>query len=160
MAARANHGRAIAAGDIAGRAVAQLVPRDRLRLTRVQVAWTTIAPGRLREVAWPGSINADTLTVHVLDNQWLHELMYMRVELLERVRKACPAAGIEALRLRVGPLAEALPASAPRPDPSPPTLPSEPTADTIAALKSISDSALRQAMANARMALAGRLRKG
>jgi hypothetical protein len=156
---RANHGRAIAAGDIAGRAVEQLVPRDRLRLTRVQIAWSAIAPGRLREVAWPGSIASDTLTVHVLDNQWLHELMYMRAELLERVQKACPAAGIGALRLRVGPLAEPVPDRRPTRDSTPPSLPIEPDAATVAALKSIGDSGLRQAMANARMALAGRLRR-
>ncbi len=139
--------------------MAQLVPRDRLRLTRIQIAWPSIAPGRLREVAWPGSIASDTLTVHVLDNQWLHELMYMRAELLERVQKACPAVGIAALRLRVGALAELPPERPPPPDPPPPSLPLEPTTETVDALKSIADSSLRQAMANARMALAGRLRR-
>jgi hypothetical protein len=97
--------------------------------------------------------------VHVLDNQWLHELMYMRAELLERVQKSCPAARIEALRLRVGTMPELPREAPPRPDPSAPTLPSEPAADTIAALKAIGDSSLRQAMANARMALSGRLRR-
>jgi hypothetical protein len=145
---------------ISGRAVEQLVPRERLRLTRVQIAWTSIAPGRLREVAWPGAVSSGTLTVHVLDNQWLHELMYMRAELLERVQKSCPAAGIEALRLRVGPLAELPPEAPPRPEPAAPTLSAEPDPETIAALKSIGDGRLRQTMANARLALSGRLRRG
>jgi hypothetical protein len=159
MPTRANHGRALSAGDVAGRAVEQLVPRDRLRLTRVQIAWPTIAPGRLREVAWPAALASGTLTVHVLDNQWLHELMYMRAELLERVQKSCPAARIEALRLRVGPMPELPREAPPRPDPRAPTLPPEPAPETIAALKAIGDSALRQTMANARMALSGRLRR-
>jgi hypothetical protein len=157
---RANHGRARPAGAIATKAVEKLVPRDRLRLTRVQIAWSAVAPGRLREVAWPGSLASATLTVHVLDNQWLHELVYMRTELLERVQRACPDVGIEALRMRVGPIAE-LPPDAPEPDgPAAPTLPDEPDPDTIDALNDVGDADLQQAMANARLALSGRLRRG
>ena len=156
---RANHGRALPAGSIASRAVEKLVPRDRLRLTRIQIAWSTVAPGRLREVAWPGGLSSGTLTVHVLDNQWLHELVYMRTELLERVQHACPEVGVEALRMRVGPIAE-IPPEAPRPpDPPAPTLPDEPDPDTIQALNAVGDSDLQQAMANARLALSGRLRR-
>ena len=156
---RANHGRALSAGAIAGKAVEKLVPRDRLRLTRVQIAWSTVAPGRLREVAWPGALSSGTLTVHVLDNQWLHELVYMRTELLERVQHACPQVGIEALRMRVGPIAELPPEAPPPAEPPAPALPDEPDADTIDALNAVGDTGLQQAMANARLALSGRLRK-
>lgn len=149
-----------AAGPLALRAVEKLVPTERLRLIRVQMAWDEIAPGHLREVAWPAALRDAQLVLHVVDNQWLHELTYVREDLLGRIRRACPAEGIGELRLRVGAVRPAMrePPFAPSPAPVV-ALSDEPARETIDALQSVEDQALRQAMANARMALSRRLRR-
>jgi hypothetical protein len=99
------------------------------------------------------------LTLVIADNQWLHELQYMRIELLERVCKCCPEAQVASMRMRVGPIPLPLFVGETPEPPPPPTLPEQPDRDTIAALRAIDDPALRQAMANARLALSGRLRR-
>jgi hypothetical protein len=156
---RDNHGRASTAGSLALRAVGAIVPPDRLRLTRIQIAWPEIAPGRLQRVAWPVVVGGGTLTVNVIDNQWLHELLYMKLELLERIQQRCRAAEIDGLRMRVGEVPEPWPEPEPLPDPVVASLPDEPARDTVAALNDVEDPRLRQAMANARMALSHRLRR-
>ena len=62
------------------------------------------------------------LYLHVDDNQWLHELSYMRHDLLAKLRRACPTAGIKELRLRVGEV-ELVPPPEPVPEPPPETEP-------------------------------------
>lgn len=141
------------------RAVEKIVPVDRLRLIRVQMAWDELAPGHLREVAWPASLRDGQLVVHVIDNQWLHELSYMREEILHRIRTACPREGITGLRLRVGHIREARNERAEPARPAIGALPDEPTRDTVEALQEVGDPVLRQAMANARLALSRRLRR-
>ena len=154
-------GQAVCIAELAPRVVAGIVPSERLRLTIVQIAWSdaTAAPGHLREVSWPAQLTNGTLTIHVLDNQWLHELTYLRDELLIRIQKICPRAKVENLRLRVGPLAKIEPLQKPASLPDPPCLADQPSDDTVEALRAVTDPTLAQAMANARMALAGHLRR-
>lgn len=140
-------------------AVRKIVPPERLRLTRVQMVWPEIATARLRRVAWPAAVRGDTLSLDVRDNQWLHELTYLRAELLQRIQEAAPEAEIGQLRLRVGSVPEPWPEPPERPEVEPPHLPDEPSRETMDALHGIDDPGLRQIMANARMALSARLRR-
>lgn len=159
MKRRKNHGRTRPAGVLALDAVRKIVPPDRLRLTRVQIAWPEIAPGHLREVAWPANVQGNTLLLAVLDNQWLHELTYLRNDLLRRIQHSCAQAEIREIRFRVGALPEPWPTTPVRADPVVEALPDEPSRETLDALHDIEDTGLRQLMANARMALSSRLRQ-
>lgn len=132
-----------------------MVPRDRVELARLQNAWPGLVPAHLQKVAWPAWINAGRLIVHVSDNQWLHELTYMRHELLTRLREQYPKARLKELRLRVGPV-NVVPPPEPVPEPYYPGLPPEPERATIDAMESIEDTALRDAVAAARLALGSR----
>lgn len=152
---RDNHGRATRASDLAWREVLKTVPRDRLELARLQIAWPRLVPRHLQEVAWPAWLGEGRLTVHVDDNQWLHELTYLRRDLLTKLRRACPTARLRELRLRVGEV-EVVPPPVPVPDPAVPGLPREPERATIEAMESIDDPQLRDAVAAARLALGSR----
>lgn len=146
-------------GELAERAVAKLVPPDRLRLVRAQLAWSNIARGRLQHVTWPIALRDHVLTIAVVDNQWLHELSYLRADILERLGELCPRAEVGELRFRVGPI-ESIPEEAAPPDPPRPEgLPDEPSSETLEALGDIEDPGLRQAIANARLALSHRLQR-
>jgi hypothetical protein len=149
---RKNHGRRMHAGELARDAVRRIVPDERLRLALVLVGWDQAVPARLREVAAPGSMHGTTLVVHVVDNQWLHELTYLRTDLLGSVQRACPDAGVTALKLRVGTVPRAREHDVPERT-AVPGLPQEPARDTVLAIEAVDDPGLKQVVANARLAL-------
>ncbi|MCX4245751.1 DUF721 domain-containing protein [Paraliomyxa miuraensis] len=152
---RDNHGRATRASDLAWREILKTVPRDRIELAQLQNAWSRVVPRHLQEVAWPAWLGNGRLVIHVTDNQWLHELSYLRQDLLAKLRRACPHAKLQGLRLRVGEV-EVVPAPEPVPDPVIAGLPREPERSTIAAMEAIEDPQLRNAVATARLALGSR----
>jgi hypothetical protein len=152
---RKNHGRARRASELAWREVLATVPRERVELARLQNAWPRLVPRHLQEVAWPAGLSGGRLYVHVTDNQWLHELSYLREDLLAKLRRACPTAALRELRLRVGEV-ELTPSPVPVRDPVVPGLPREPERATIEAMEAIDDPALRNAVAAARLALGSR----
>jgi len=152
---RRNHGQAVLAADLAWREVFKTVSRDRIELARLQNAWPDIVPRHLQTVAWPAWLSSGRLLVHVEDNQWLHELSYLRSDLLQKLRRACPTAGLDDLRLRVGAV-EIVQPPEPVPEPYYPGLPLEPERPTIDAMDSIEDEQLRNAVAAARLALGNR----
>ena len=150
---RRNHGRSIPAAELADKALRSIVPGDRLRLVRLQIAWSDALPERLAKVAWPIAVDGANLVVHVLDNQWLHELTYLRSDLLERIRERAPEAGIEVLRLRVGEVVPPPPRPAPEIVAPAIVLPMQPAAETLEAIAAVGDDDLRGAIALARQAL-------
>ncbi len=152
---RKNHGRARPASELAWREVLGTVPRDRVHLARLQNVWPDVVPRHLQQVAWPARLAKGNLVIHVDDNQWLHELTYLRRDLLGRLRQAAPAAELTELRLRVGEV-EVVPPPEPVPEPHIPGLPIEPERETIDAMEAIGDTTLRDAVAAARLALGSR----
>ena len=116
-----------------------------------------VAGAHLEAHAWPAAIAGGTLIVHVHDSQWLHELTYLRQDLLRRLQALAPAAELGALRLRLG---EVLPvAERPQPEPirwtplPPPRLSPEPDEETRRALDAVHDPELKQILAGARIML-------
>lgn len=154
MARRKNHGKQVPGRELAEAALRKIVPDERVRLVRLQLAWDDVMPARLRGVAAPGAVDGEVLVVHVRDNQWLHELAYLRVDLLNRLHDQCPQARISSLKLRVGIV----------PEPPPPLssvepviekirLAMQPEPETVDAIASVGDDGLRHTIATARMAL-------
>ena len=133
---------------------------DTIRLMQVRDLWPRIAGPAgpaLEAHSWPGSVSGDLLIVHVHDSQWLHELTYLRQDLLRRLQALAPAAELGALRLRLG---EVLPvAERPQPEPirwtplPPPRLSPEPDEETRRALDAVHDPELKQILAGARIML-------
>ena len=131
-----------------------------IRLMQVRELWPRIAgPGgaALEAHSWPASVSGDLLTLNVHDSQWLHELTYLRQDLLRRLQALAPAAELGALRLRLG---EVLPvAERPQPEPirwtplPPPRLSPEPDEETRRALDAVHDPELKQILAGARIML-------
>lgn len=136
------------------------VGAETIRLMQVRDAWPRVAGPHLEAHAWPAAIAGDTLIVHVHDSQWLHELTYLRQDLLRRLQTLAPAAELGALRLRLG---EVLPVAL-RPQPEairatplpPPRLSPEPDEATRRALDAVHDPELKQILAGARIMLGRR----
>lgn len=142
------------AGDLAWAYVRRHVPSPKVRLLRLQSVWDDVATPRVAERTWPARITGSELSVAVQDNQWLHELAYLRQDLLDRIRRQVPEAGIESLRLRLGRVPKERPAQSP-PPPAPfrPGLANQPPSETIETLSAVRDAELRDLAAAARMTL-------
>lgn len=155
---RRNHGQALPAGPMIEQAMTSIVPPDRLRVTRVQMAWREVAGTSLQGVCWPQSIHRDILTLTVRDNQWLHELVYLQADLMRRLQAMVPQIGVSHIRMRVGAIPPPLPIERDPPPPPVTSMPDEPDAETRNALAAVEDPRLRQIAANARLAMSARLR--
>jgi predicted nucleic acid-binding Zn ribbon protein len=130
---------------------------DTIRLMQVREVWPRVAGAGLEAHSWPAAIAGDVLIVHVHDSQWLHELTYMRQDLLRKLGELCAAARLRNLRLRLGevpPVATRRLPESPRPAPlPPPRLSAEPDEATRRALDAVSDPELKQIIAGARVML-------
>jgi hypothetical protein len=138
--------------------VRQHVAVDTVTLMQVRDAWPHVAGAALEARTWPAAVHGETLVVHVHDNQWLHELTYLRQDLLRRLQALAPSARLTALRLRLGEVPPVSQRRAPEPPPpppplAPPRLSAEPDAATRAALDAVAYPELKQLMAGARVML-------
>jgi hypothetical protein len=151
---RKNHGERSHASEVVSTLLSRHVPRDQVRLSHVREAWEEMATATVAARAWPAAVSGDELVIDVHDNQWLHELTYLRQSLLDRIRSHCPTAQIGRIRLRIGPVPQRSPRP-PEPTEPPPhsILSPEPSADTRSALDSVTDPDLRNLLAGARVAL-------
>lgn len=131
---------------------------DMIRLMQVRDVWPRVAGARFEVHTWPASIAGETLVVHVHDSQWLHELTYMRQDLLRRLTELVPASAPKVLRLRLGEVVPLAARRAEEPAPLPPPLPyphfsAEPDEATRRALDAVADPELKQIIAGARIML-------
>ncbi len=130
---------------------------ETIRLMQVRLVWPRIAGAGLEAHTWPAAIAGDTLVVHVHDSQWLHELTYMRQDLLRKLATLAPLSRLRTLKLRLGdvpPVAGRVLPETPRPAPlPPPRLSAEPDAATREALDAVTDPELKQIIAGARIML-------
>ncbi len=128
-----------------------------IRLMQVRDCWPRIAGVGLEAHTWPAAVAGDTLIVHVHDSQWLHELTYMRQDLLRKLAALAPMARLRTLKLRLGevpPVAgRRLPDDPWVPPLPPPRLSPEPDAATREALDAVTDPELKQIIAGARIML-------
>ncbi|MBX7081531.1 MAG: DUF721 domain-containing protein [Nannocystaceae bacterium] len=150
---RRNHGHAMPAAELAARAVASIVPAARLELLRLQLAWERALPPRLARVAVPVALDDRALVVNVVDSQWLHELTYLRADVLDRLREQGLGREIGSLRMRVGPVPVPEPPPPPPREAPAPVLPNQPASETLQAIAAVQDDVLRGAIATARQAL-------
>ncbi len=77
---------------------------DALELARLAARWPEIVSPRIAAKTAPASLQKTTLVVHVCDAQWLHELSYLRQDLLDRVAPHVQSVKLRAIALRLGPV--------------------------------------------------------
>lgn len=131
------------------------VAPDRLRLIKIQEAWERIVGPKVAVRTWPAVVSDGRVWVDVDGHQWLHELTYLRADMLRRLQAFWPSAQFVDLRLRAGVVPRRT-----RPQPTPtstlamPRFARELDAGTAAALTAVADPELRNILAGARASLA------
>ncbi len=133
------------------------VDANKIRLMQVRAVWPKIAGSALEAHTWPMGVAGEQLIVHVHDSQWLHELTYLRQDLVRRLATLAPTTALHSLRLRLGPvppLADRCSEEPELPPPlPPPRLSPEPDEATHQALNAVRDPELKQLIAGARIML-------
>ena len=151
-------GRHVDHGRIIYEQLRRHVPLKTIHLERLEQRWPQLVTPRIAKRTRPVKLLGRLLVVVVHDNQWLHELRYLRQDILERLAQELPDLQIEALELKLrklpetdteGPVAEPLPRYEP-------PLSGEVPASTVEAIESVKDPALREAMRRARDAFGGK----
>lgn len=117
---------------------------------RAFAAWSRGLPPRVVKNARPIRLDRGVLTVNVTSPVWAQELSFLEKQILTKLAATKGAARVTAIRFRVGPLPETMPA----PDVTGPTGDIEliaPPRDPVfeAALSTIDSEALRDAIAKA-----------
>ena len=140
--------------DAIWRLLKTIVPEYTIRLMHARDGWERLNMPWLRGRAYPLAVIRDELVIVVEDSQYHHELMYSRHELLHKLQELAPAARLERLRFRLGPVPRPQPQiTAPKRVIPPASMSPEPGESTCQALAAISDPELRQAIAGARVML-------
>lgn len=135
------------------------VPLASLRLDRLQQRWPALVTPRIAARTWPVKLYGRKLLVLVHDNQWLHELGYLRQELVERLAEEMPDANVTELILRLGKIPERkrrLHPPTPRPAGTKAPLSGNVPAPTQEAIAAVHDPDLRNAIEAARLAFGGK----
>lgn len=129
------------------------VPADAIRLERLRAQWPALVTPRIARRTWPQALQRGRLTVHVHDNQWLHELGYLRQAILQRLQELVASTEVREIELRLGAVPERVEPPAPeRPAPFPAPLSRELPSETVEAIDRVSDPELRAAILAAREA--------
>jgi predicted nucleic acid-binding Zn ribbon protein len=137
------------------------VPADALRLERLQQQWPHLVTPRIANRTWPAKLYGRRLLVIVHDNQWLHELGYLRQELVQRIAAQMPEANVNDMILRLGRVPEAKRRMT---SPQPPDqarkapLSGDVPETTQEAIAAVQDPELREAIEAARHAFGGKTR--
>jgi len=86
------------AGSVLSSLFRELGLEDRIRLDAVQKQWQTVFTEPLTLHAHPVELKAGTLTVHVDSPTWLHQLQFLKNDLVGKLRSA----GVQNVVLRRG----------------------------------------------------------
>ncbi|MBK6848872.1 MAG: DUF721 domain-containing protein [Proteobacteria bacterium] len=70
-----------------------------LRQHAVAARWAELVGARIAAHCWPLDLRDGALTVAVADSSWLHQLSFLRAELVVRIRAKLPDCEVESMRL-------------------------------------------------------------
>ena len=73
-------------------------------MTAVWDIWAPTVGPVLAENAQPAAFKGRLLLVHVSSSVWLHQLQFMKLELIEKVNAACGKKLVEDITFKIGPL--------------------------------------------------------
>jgi len=73
-------------------------------LGRINQAWNRVVDPAVAENARPTAINQNTLLVHVTSSPWLHQLQFLKKDILGRLNAELNGPVLEDLLFKIGPI--------------------------------------------------------
>jgi hypothetical protein len=135
----------------------RLVRAPELLEARAIVAWGDVAGPRVAARTRGEALRNGVFTVRVDGAAWLHELTYLKADLLARLNGHLGGRPVRELRFRPGSVPPPPAREAPKPEPELPPLDPAVAARIRAETAAIADPALREAVLALRLKLARRL---
>jgi predicted nucleic acid-binding Zn ribbon protein len=73
-------------------------------LARVWDVWTEAVGPSIARHARPGALHGRVLVVHVTNSTWLHQLRFMKADMLARLNQLLETSLVDEIQLKIGTL--------------------------------------------------------
>lgn len=122
---------------------------DEVAALRAFAWWRHAVPERVARNALPVRLQRGVLQVHTTTSAWAQELSFLRDQIVAAIQTHAPHAGVQDMRVKVGPL-PALPEHVREKPPEEPVIPLSAVPESIAAsLAGVRDDSLRESIGKA-----------
>ena len=73
-------------------------------LIRVRQIWDSVVGDVIAQNARPAAVRGRVLLVHVASSTWVHQLQFLKADIIEKLNQALNRRQIEDLKFKIGPL--------------------------------------------------------
>jgi predicted nucleic acid-binding Zn ribbon protein len=91
-------------GSIIGDVLKKYRPQTDAELVQVWQVWDSILGNVIAQNAKPAAFKGRILLVHVTSSSWIHQLQFLKKEMIAKLNDALGKALIEDLKFKIGPL--------------------------------------------------------
>jgi predicted nucleic acid-binding Zn ribbon protein len=92
-------------GNIIGDVLKQFRSASDGELTRVWHIWDEVVGGTIAANAQPVAFKGDLLLVHVTSSAWIHELQFLKADIVSRLNAALGKPMVSEIKFKIGPFA-------------------------------------------------------
>ena len=90
-------------GSVIGDVLKQFGPKSADELTRVWQYWDEAVGEAIAANAQPAAIKGDLLLVHVTSSAWIHQLQFLKLDIISRLNNALGKPIIAEIKFKIGP---------------------------------------------------------
>ena len=99
---RPNLKKPVLLGDLIHQLMHHHRPASAERLTRILDIWEVAVGGSIARNAKPGALHGDVLVVIVNNSSWLHQLRFMKADMLAKLNKHLETGCLSDVRFKIG----------------------------------------------------------
>lgn len=104
MSAKRTKSKFVHIGPVLNRLLKECEATGGNQLERIRQVWNRIVDPGIGDNAQPAAINRTTLLVHVSSSPWLHQLQFLKKDILSRLNAELSTLVLEDLLFKIGPL--------------------------------------------------------
>lgn len=104
MSAKRTKSEFVHIGPVLSRVLKECEATGGSQLLRIRQVWNDIVDAGIRENAQPAAISKTTLLVHVSSSPWMHQLQFLKKDILSRLKAELTTPVLEDLLFKIGPL--------------------------------------------------------
>jgi hypothetical protein len=92
-------------GRIIGDVLKEFMPESGGGLSRVWQLWDDVVGAAIAANARPAAFKGDLLLVHVTSSTWIHQLQFLKADIISKLNAALGKPMITEIKFKIGPLA-------------------------------------------------------
>jgi predicted nucleic acid-binding Zn ribbon protein len=90
-------------GSIIGNVLREFMPESAGELTRVWQIWDDAVGETIAANAQPVAFKGDVLLVHATSSTWIHQLQFLKADMITKLNAAVGKAVISEIKFKIGP---------------------------------------------------------